>query len=49
MAPVARTAAIVDRMLMLRERDDANLSTDLAWLERLIADERGPATEEHPS
>ena len=33
----------------LRERDDANLSTDLAWLERLIADERGPVTEEHLS
>jgi DNA-binding PadR family transcriptional regulator len=41
-----------DRYLRtLRERDDATLSTDLAWLERLIADESelDPATEDHPS
>ncbi|HEY2813417.1 MAG TPA: PadR family transcriptional regulator [Acidimicrobiales bacterium] len=34
---------------MLRERDDESLSHDLAWLERLIADERGQAPEEAPS
>ena len=40
----------LDRYLRtLRERDDTNLSTDLAWLERLIADEHGPVTEEHTS
>jgi DNA-binding PadR family transcriptional regulator len=39
----------LDRYLRtLRERDDATLSTDLAWLDRLIADEKG-ATEETPS
>jgi DNA-binding PadR family transcriptional regulator len=37
----------LDRYLRtLRERDDATLSTDLAWLDRLIADERTAATEE---
>ena len=37
----------LDRYLRtLRERDDATLSTDLAWLDRLIADERRAATEE---
>ena len=38
-----------DRYLRtLRERDDASLSTDLAWLDRLIADESeaDPATED---
>ena len=36
----------LDRYLRtLRERDDANLSNDLAWLERLIADEKAPAQE----
>jgi len=40
----------LDRYLRtLRERDDTNLSTDLAWLERLIADEHDPVTEEHTS
>ena len=40
----------LDRYLRtLRERDDANLSNDLAWLDRLIADEQGPVMEEHPS
>jgi DNA-binding PadR family transcriptional regulator len=34
---------------MLRERDDESLSQDLAWLDRLIADERDQATEEPPS
>jgi len=39
----------LDRYLRtLRERDDATLSTDLAWLDRLIADERSEATEETP-
>lgn len=39
----------VDRYLrMLRERDDENLSTDLAWLDRLIADET-QQMEKHPS
>ena len=39
----------LDRYLRtLRERDDANLSNDLAWLERLIADEPTPM-EENPS
>ncbi|MEY2434688.1 MAG: hypothetical protein QOC92_4413 [Acidimicrobiaceae bacterium] len=39
----------LDRYLRtLRERDDATLSTDLAWLDRLIADEKA-ATEETPS
>jgi hypothetical protein len=33
----------------LREHDDESLSHDLAWLERLIAVERGQATEEAPS
>jgi len=37
----------LDRYLRtLRERDDAALTNDLAWLERLLADERGQATEE---
>src|SRR4051794_19573035 len=40
----------LDRYLRtLRERDDATLSTDLAWLDRLIADERGTAMEDQPS
>ena len=34
---------------MLREHDDESLAHDLAWLERLIADERGQAMEEAPS
>jgi hypothetical protein len=34
---------------LLRERDDESLSHDLAWLDRLIAIEQGPATEEAPS
>jgi DNA-binding PadR family transcriptional regulator len=41
-----------DRYLRtLRERDDASLSTDLAWLDRLIADESAEdqATEDLPS
>jgi DNA-binding PadR family transcriptional regulator len=39
----------LDRYLRtLRERDDANLSNDLAWLERLIADET-EQMEENPS
>ena len=39
----------LDRYLRtLRERDDANLSNDLAWLDRLIAGEKGPAMEKHP-
>jgi DNA-binding PadR family transcriptional regulator len=33
---------------MLHERDDESLAHDLAWLDRLIADERGQATEEAP-
>jgi DNA-binding PadR family transcriptional regulator len=37
----------LDRYLRtLRERDDASLSTDLAWLDRLIAEEHGAAMEE---
>ena len=46
------TERTLDRYLRtLRERDDANLSNDLAWLERLIADESSeePVTEEQPS
>jgi DNA-binding PadR family transcriptional regulator len=40
----------LDRYLRtLRERDDATLSTDLAWIDRLIADEKGSAMEEPPS
>lgn len=42
----------LDRYLRtLRERDDANLSNDLAWLDRLIAGEteRGTALEDQPS
>lgn len=41
----------LDRYLRtLRERDDANLSNDLAWLDRLIADEQAtPSMEESPS
>ncbi len=44
------TERTLDRYLrMLRERDDANLTNDLAWLDRLIADERqAPAMEETP-
>ena len=39
----------LDRYLRtLRERDEANLSSDLAWLERLIADET-QQMEENPS
>jgi len=34
---------------LLRERDDESLSHDLAWLDRLIAVERGQPTEEAPS
>ncbi|MEY2404137.1 MAG: hypothetical protein QOD38_1688, partial [Acidimicrobiaceae bacterium] len=33
----------------LRDRDDLTLSTDLAWLDRLIAVESGHATEDDPS
>ncbi len=49
-----RGAGASDRVLdryrrMLRERDDESLSHDLAWLDRLIAVERGQATEEAPS
>jgi DNA-binding PadR family transcriptional regulator len=40
----------LDRYLRtLRERDDANLSQDLAWLDRLIAGEKGHVTEDAPS
>jgi DNA-binding PadR family transcriptional regulator len=40
----------LDRYLhTLRERDDATLSSDLAWLDRLIADEKGSAMEDQPS
>jgi DNA-binding PadR family transcriptional regulator len=40
----------LDRYLRtLRERDDASLSTDLAWLDRLIAEERGAAMEGTPN
>jgi DNA-binding PadR family transcriptional regulator len=39
----------LDRYLRtLRERDDANLSSDVAWLDRLIAAEPGQAPEEPP-
>jgi DNA-binding PadR family transcriptional regulator len=34
---------------LLREHDDESLSHDLAWLDRLIAVERGQASEEAPS
>jgi DNA-binding PadR family transcriptional regulator len=49
-----RGAGNGDRVLdryrrLLRERDDESLSHDLAWLDRLIAVEQGPATEEPPS
>jgi DNA-binding PadR family transcriptional regulator len=44
------TDGVLDRYRrMLRERDDESLAHDLAWLERLIADERGQAMEEAPS
>jgi DNA-binding PadR family transcriptional regulator len=40
----------LDRYLRtLRERDDATLSTDLAWLDRLIADERSVEMGGNPS
>jgi DNA-binding PadR family transcriptional regulator len=41
------TDRVLDRYRrMLRERDDQSLSQDLAWLDRLIADERGQAMED---
>ncbi len=49
-ARATRSDGVLDRYRrMLRERDDESLSHDLAWLDRLIADERGQATEEAPS
>ncbi len=40
----------LDRYLRtLRERDDESLSNDLAWLDRLIADEQEQPREEQPS
>jgi len=49
-----RGAGGTDRVLdryrrMLRERDDESLTQDLAWLDRLIADERDQAMEEPPT
>jgi DNA-binding PadR family transcriptional regulator len=49
-----RGAGSGDRVLdryrrLLREHDDESLSHDLTWLDRLIAVERGQATEEAPS
>jgi hypothetical protein len=42
--------SVLDRYRrMLREREDESLAQDLAWLGRLIADERGQAMEEAPS
>ena len=36
---------VIDRYLRtLRERDDASLTEDIAWLDRLIADERAGVT-----
>jgi len=44
------TERVLDRYRrMLSERDDQSLTQDLAWLDRLIADERGQAMEEAPS
>jgi len=46
----AGNEGVLDRYRrMLRERDDESLTQDLAWLDRLIAVERGQATEEAPS
>jgi DNA-binding PadR family transcriptional regulator len=45
----AGSEGVLDRYRrMLRERDDESLTQDLAWLDRLIAVERGQATEEAP-